>query len=99
MADLKVDYDTLHKSSSTLVGLKREFDNIESRVGDVDFLADGGIKDAMHEFGTNWSYHREKLSEKIESTGKKVDACLEAFKKTDTKLYDALTKKGKGGGK
>jgi hypothetical protein len=96
VSDLKVDFETLEASHSTAETLKSEFDDLPHRVGDVAWGADT-IDGAMHVFGTNWSYHREVLSGKIQEVGEKIESCIETFHDADQKLYEALTKSDDGG--
>ncbi len=93
MADLKVDYEELETSRSTVEKLKSEFDGLPHRVsGYDDSWGDGGIKDAMHKFATNWDYRRGLLSEDMTEFGEKVTSCLETFTQADEALAEKMTK-------
>ncbi|MGI9156295.1 MAG: hypothetical protein ACR2FG_06615 [Marmoricola sp.] len=99
MGDLQVDFDDLEASHSTAVTLKSQFDDLPNRVGDYsDAWGHHKITDAMHTFGTNWGYHREVLSGKIQEVGEKVESCIETFHKADQQLYDQLKKNDSGAG-
>jgi Family of unknown function (DUF6317) len=93
MADLKVDYDELETSRSTVEQLKSEFDGLPHRVsGNENAWGDGGIKSAMHKFATNWDYRRGLLSEHMKTFGDKVGSCLDTFTQADQALAEKMTK-------
>ena len=97
MSDLKVDFTTLEDSHRAAQTLKSEFDDLPHRVGDGTHWGHHDVADAMHEFGTNWDYHRAILSENIGEVGENVESCLTTFRDADQKLYDELEKSTKGG--
>lgn len=89
MSDLRVDYERLRSSADTARQIKSAFDGLTSRVGDTrDCWGHSRIADAMHTFGTNWDYHRTILSEEIQATGEKMDACLQVFQEADQQLAE-----------
>jgi hypothetical protein len=94
MADLRVDFEELETSRSTVEKLRSEFDDLPHRVDEYEGAwGDGGIKDAMHKFATNWDYRRDVLSGDIKEFAEKVESCLDTFKKVDHELSEKLTKK------
>jgi hypothetical protein len=98
MGDLVVDFATLEKSHSTAVALKAEFDGLPHRYDQYqDSWGKDNIRGAMHNFATNWDYHREVLSGKIQEVGEKIESCLTTFRDADQQLYDQLTKSAEGG--
>jgi hypothetical protein len=97
MSDLKVDFTTLEDSHRAAQTLKSEFDDLPHRVSDDAHWGHHDVRDAMHEFATNWDYHRDVLSGKIGEVGEKVESCLTTFRDADQKLYDELEKSAKGG--
>ncbi|MGZ4437562.1 MAG: hypothetical protein ACXVYY_18165 [Oryzihumus sp.] len=93
MSDLRVDYGALEEGAATARALKSDFDGLEHRVsGASGIWGSDRIAAAMHTFGTNWSYHREVLSDEIEKTGEKLEKCLQTFQDTDTKVAEDLDK-------
>lgn len=100
MSDLKVDFETLEASHATALDLKTEFDDLSHRYDDhSDSWGKDNIRGAMHNFATNWGYHREVLSQKIQEVGEKIESCIETFRKADQQLYDQLTKHDDAGHK
>jgi hypothetical protein len=94
MADLKVDYQLLDSTESSLSGLVSEFNNIKAQEGAYDgALGSGDIVGAMHSFSGNWDYHRKKLTGSMEELGKMVSETKKEFSKTDCQLASSLTKK------
>jgi hypothetical protein len=93
MADLKVDYDELEASRSTVEQLKSEFDGLPHRVsGYEDAWGDGRIKGAMHKFASNWDYRRGLISEDMKEFTEKVTSCLDTFTQADKALAEKMTK-------
>jgi hypothetical protein len=92
MTDLLVDFTTLEDSHRAAQTLKSEFDGLPHRVGDGAHWGHHDVHDAMHEFGTNWDYHRKILSGKIGEAGEKIESCLTTFRDADQQLYDQLKK-------
>jgi hypothetical protein len=93
MADLKVDYEVLETSRSTVDKLKSEFDGLPHRVGQYDNAwGEAGIKGAMHKFATNWDYRRGVLSDDMSEFAEKVTSCLETFTQADEALAEKMTK-------
>ncbi|SEO37449.1 hypothetical protein [Actinacidiphila rubida] len=92
MTDLKVSYDTLEESASHLKAIQRELDDTKHHQADIkDSLGSHDMAHAMHDFASNWDYHRHKLLDKIQAMGEMTEKTLEAFKDVDKKLQDGLT--------
>jgi hypothetical protein len=94
MSDLKVDFNILQTTETTLTRLHAEFSDIKAqeRVYDSEW-GSGDVKDAMHSFTDNWDDHRKNLLNTISNVGKLVSESISAFQKTDGKLADGVTKK------
>jgi len=91
MSDLIVDAGVLEDSQQALTVLKSEFDSIENRRNDTERIwGHDGLRDAMHEFASNWDHHRDELSQKIQDNGEKVATTLETWREADQKLADEL---------
>lgn len=91
MTDLRVDYEHLSQSKSQLESIKSAFDDLEGSVSDAsDDWGDDQISGAMHSFATNWSYHRKKLSSKIDSSKQKIDKTMDSFEKADKDLASKI---------
>ncbi len=90
MSDLRVDYIILEDAERKLSDLKSELDGLKNRVEDTeDLWCHDGVRDAMHEFGTNMGRNRDKLSETLQAVGERVSNTLEAFRDTETELVKA----------
>lgn len=91
MADLKVDFENLESSKSTVASLKAAFDGLSRRVSAQSRdWGSSDIEGAMHEFATNWDYRRDILSGKLKEVGEKIEGTLEAFTEADEKLAHGL---------
>jgi hypothetical protein len=98
MTDLKVSYHTLEESSRNLKTIQHELDDTKHHQSDIkSFLGSNDMAHAMHDFASNWDYHRHKLLDKIQAMGEMAEKTLEAFKEVDKKLKDGLTDGGKHG--
>lgn len=91
----KVDFENLYASHTQCVTLKSEFDDTPDHVREIEW-GDGGINDAMHDFGTNWDYHRDVLTDKIEEVGEKIEGAIDAWSKVDEQVAGWLTQKERG---
>ncbi|SCE44692.1 hypothetical protein GA0115240_16314 [Streptomyces sp. DvalAA-14] len=100
MTDLKVSYDRLEESSRNLQAIQRELEDTGHHQSDIaGALGSGDMAHAMHDFASNWDYHRHKLLDKIQAMGEMAEKTMEAFKDVDEKLRNGLTDAGKGAGK
>ncbi len=96
MADLKVSYDRLEESTKSLQTIQRELGDTGGRQKEIkEFLGSGDIAHAMHDFASNWDYHRHKLLDKVKAMGEMAEKTMEAFKDVDKKLEDGLDGAGK----
>ncbi|MEC3995979.1 hypothetical protein VSR01_21630 [Actinacidiphila sp. DG2A-62] len=96
MTDLRVSYETLEESSRHLKAIQRELDDTKHHQADIkDSLGSGDMAHAMHDFASNWDYHRHKLLDKIQAMGEMTEKTLEAFKDVDKKLKDGLDRPAK----
>lgn len=91
MGDLEVDFEVLEDSHRTATTLKSEFDGLPDAVKEVAW-GRSSITGAMDAFGSNWSYHREVLSDKLGEVGEKIESCVTTFRDADRQLYDQLVK-------
>jgi hypothetical protein len=92
MADLKVDYQLLDSTETTLSSLVSEFQNIKAQESGYDgAMGSGDVAGAMDSFGGNWDYHREKLVGSMQALGKMVSESKQQFQKTDNQLKTSLT--------
>lgn len=89
----KVDFENLETSHDQCVTLKSEFDGLPDRATGIEW-GDGDINDAMHDFSTNWDYHRDVLSDKIKEVGEKIEGAIDAWAKVDKQVKGWLTEKG-----
>lgn len=97
VSDLKVDFEVLKTSRTTLSKLKSDFDNIENRRhGTRNIWGHESVRDAMDEFASNMDHHREDLSKSIDAAGKKVDATIDTFEEADRKMKEQLEKDTSG---
>ncbi|MET8011474.1 hypothetical protein ABZU86_10300 [Streptomyces sp. NPDC005271] len=92
-SDLKVNYELLDSSETSLKTLRTEFKRCTKR---QDSLAEdvgaGKMKDAMHEFANNWSGNRKQLLWNLGETLELVQNVKKSFKDLDKDLG----KKAKG---
>lgn len=99
MADLKVDFDALRASSTSLQQIADAFQGLESRVsGAEDDWGSSAIAGAMGDFAGNWDSHRRKVVQALGSLRELVDQALEGFEQTDRQLAGALETAGGGSG-
>lgn len=84
MPDLVVDYTVLAASADQLKDVKSFIDGLEPRVsGASGCWGNQDVADAMHTFGTNWSYHREKLSDLVGSVADKFEKTATTWREHD----------------
>jgi hypothetical protein len=93
-SDLKVDYQLLESVSNTMTGLTNELQNMESGYSGYDWaLGSGDVAGAMGSFAGNWAYHRGQILNNMGNLNNMVQEAAKEFKKTDSTLSSALTKK------
>ena len=98
MADLIIDYDTLHEASASFQKIYDEFDPIGRTEGDLGGIwGSGDIKHAMDDFAGNWDYHRHKIMSAMQDLAKKMNDAATGFQEGDKKLKDGLDQSMKGG--
>lgn len=91
MADLKIDYDVLSESSSSLQDIYNAFDGLKSRASATSSdWGSSAISDAMGSFSGDWDNHRQKVMKSIASVKQMVDEALQGFNDTETKLSGSL---------
>jgi hypothetical protein len=91
MADLKIDYDLLSESSSSLGTIYHALDTLKSRRSQTESdWGSSAISDALGSFAGDWDSHREKIMKSVQSTKGLVDEALEGFKDTEGKLASSL---------
>jgi hypothetical protein len=89
---LRVDLALLQETASALDQLKSEFE----RSGDIadDQGASVGaddLRDALHDFATNWKAHRAGIVGGIEAVAKMAQAGHDGYIEVDAKLAKSLT--------
>ena len=91
---LSVDLDALGQVATQLDGLKSEFEQ-STRLADVDdTVGSDAVRDALHEFGNNWKWHKLKLVEKIDSVKTMASESKLTYEKADLDLASALRGSG-----
>jgi hypothetical protein len=92
MSDLKADTARLRECAGQLSRVQSEFeehadpaDGYEDRE-----LGSSKISGVFRDFGDNWSIHRKKLSDEIQTLGTILEASADAYDQVDSKLADAL---------
>jgi hypothetical protein len=94
MPDLVVDYAMLTQVENTLKGLSQEFQNIQAQEqGYTGAYGSGDIAGAMDDFAGNWSYHRGKILQSMDSLAKSVDEVRTQASQFDTQMQNSLTGK------
>ena len=94
MTDLRIDYQLLESTKSTMDSLVSQFQNIQTQQSQYDgAMGSGDVAGAMDNFAGNWDYHRKQLLGKMKDLDDLVDETVKQFKKTDGDLKNQLTKK------
>jgi hypothetical protein len=94
MPDLRISYQDLESTKSTMDSLVNEFENIQTEQSQYDSaMGSGQVSGALNNFAGNWSYHRKQLLGKMQNLDSMVSEALTQFPKTDTGLASSL--KGK----
>ena len=89
---LRVNLAELETCGTALAHLKDEFDRAAEIVGDArSCVGHRLIEGALHDFATNWKYHRQRLVENLESVGEMAEASHQAYLDTDRQLATSLT--------
>lgn len=97
MTDLRVSYDTLEESTRNLKAIQRELDHTKHHQADIRHaLGSHDMAHAMHDFASNWDYHRHKLLDKIQAVGEMSEKTMDAFREVDTKLKHGLPERHGG---
>ncbi|MBT2392808.1 hypothetical protein J7E87_26080 [Streptomyces sp. ISL-1] len=82
--DLKVDYDLLIESETSLTNIQREFKKCGSRQGELaEDVGARTMENAMHEFAENWKDNRKQMLQNLEDVLKLVTTARESFEKID----------------
>jgi uncharacterized protein YukE len=94
MSDLKVDVERLRQCASQLSRVQSEFSHHADPADGYSEreLGSSKITGVFNDFGDNWSIHRKKLLEEIQTLGTSLEAAADAYSEVDTKLADALRK-------
>ena len=94
MADFVVDYALLQQVENTLKDLVSQFQNIQAQEqGYTGAYGSGDVAGAMNDFAGNWSYHRGKIVDSMNSLIKSVDEILSQTQKFDADAAKQLTPK------
>lgn len=92
MADLKVDFEQLDASRTTLHDLRQEFGHATEIVADAGGIwGNGHVSSAMSDFAGNWRLHREKLLDRMSKVEEMTAGCIESFRHADEKIATGLT--------
>jgi hypothetical protein len=92
MADFVVDYSLLQQVDNTLKDLVNQFQNIQSQEqGYTGAYGSGDVAGAMDDFAGNWSYHRGKIVDSMNSLIKSVEEVMSETKKYDSGMAKQLT--------
>jgi hypothetical protein len=87
VADLRVDYQLLAATTSTLHSLSSEFANIDDQVSGYDpDYGSGAVAAAMGSFSGNWSSHRKSLLGSMQSLGQLTEVTEREFRRVDSEL-------------
>jgi hypothetical protein len=91
MSDLVVKFHELEDSQAALKKIMTEFEHSTDRVDDNDSIwSNHDVKDAMHEFTSNWKDHRGKLLKKMDDAYKHSEKCLQSWLKADSSLAQSI---------
>lgn len=94
MTDLRISYQDLESTKSTMSSLVNEFQNIQTQQSQYDWaMGSGDVAGAMDNFAGNWNYHRKQLLGKMQNLDSMVGEALTQFPKTDRGLAKQLTNK------
>ncbi|WP_432093758.1 hypothetical protein [Streptomyces sp. bgisy100] len=86
---LKVDYDLLQNSESSLKTIRREFTKCPKRQDELaQDVGAKSVQDVMHEFADNWADNREQILQSVEEVLSLVTQARKSFEKLDGKLGD-----------
>ena len=92
MADFVVDYFLLQQVDNTLKDLVNQFQNIQTQEhGYTGAYGSGDVARAMDDFAGNWSYHRGKIVDSMNSLIKSVEEVMSETKKYDSGMAKQLT--------
>ena len=92
MADFVVDYSLLQQVDKTLKDLVNQFQDIQSQEqGYTWAYGSGDVAGAMDDFAGNWSYHRGKIVDSMNSLIKSVEEVMSETKKFDSGMAKQLT--------
>lgn len=93
-ADLRISYQELASTKTTMNSLVNEFENIQTDQSQYDSaMGSGQVSGALGNFAGNWSYHRKQLLGKMQNLDSMVSEALTQFPKTDQQAADTLTGK------
>jgi uncharacterized membrane protein YccC len=82
--DLKVDYDLLIESETSLTNIQRDFKKCGSRQDELaEDVGARAMENAMHEFAENWKDNRKQMLQNLEDVLKLVTTAKESFEKID----------------
>jgi hypothetical protein len=94
VTDLRISYQDLEATKSTMDSLVGEFQNIQTQQAQYDgAMGSGDVAGAMDNFAGNWDYHRKKLIGKMTDLDSMVADTLKEFQKTDSDLTKQITPK------
>jgi len=86
---LVVDFDLLGQCRDQMKAVREAFRTLKSDVSDAaEDWGDDQIAGAMHTFATNWSYHRAKMSDKLDKGVDRFDTVIKTFQDADNTTRD-----------
>lgn len=91
MGDLVVDYSALRDTVDLSNKIASNLEGLDKTVaGMADHFGSTEIADAVREFGTNWDYRRQILTERARQLSEKAQGCLDVFTEADRELATKL---------
>jgi hypothetical protein len=89
---LKVDLALLQETASALDHLKSEFEHSGDIVDDHGgAVGSDELRDALHDFATNWKAHRNGITGGIDAVSKMAHSGHDGYIEVDEKLARSLT--------
>jgi hypothetical protein len=88
---LRVDLGQLEECASALARLRSEFDHARDIADDAGAaVGNGHLRGALHDFATNWKYHRQQLGESITAITEMTENARRSYTDVDQKLATSL---------
>lgn len=94
MSDLIVDYQALERSEQLLARLHQQISGASASLAVDSDWGFAGITSAMGGFYGDWSYHRKRILDRMETLHTMSRQSRQAFQDADAKLASQLAKAG-----